>query len=359
MIEEVEDRTSVDEARECVYSLIERVGVDSEKDVQPFQQGFDKKIDVSIIIPVSDHTDEQLLHCLNSIIRQDHNHCIETIAVAGGNIAQARNKGLDVSQGNYIGFLDSDCNAKPTWIQTLKPCLDDSLKISGVGCSTISSPNPSNLDEAIDQVYSSFIGSLGSHTLTQAKENRFVNSLSGTGSMFTSQSVFDAGRFDERFEFNEDNELSMRVRDSGNQLLFIPDVEVYHRRPATFTEFAKKFYNYGVGRTRSTITNTRLFDVRVYTLLALFLISIGLILGNNYYGYLPATIYLLAIFGISVHKSVEINRGELIGVVFVLFMVEHLSYAFGLIFGLFRGPWGEPLSEPKVFLHFTVCNKNS
>lgn len=351
--------TSADKARERIYSHIERVGADSEKDVQPFQQGFEEKIDVSVIIPVNDQNDEQLLHCLKSIISQDHNQCTETIVVAGGNIAQARNKGLDMALGDYLGFLDSDCIARPTWIQTLKQYLDDSKKIGGVGCSTISSPNPSNLDEAIDQVYSSFIGSLGSHTLTRANENRLVNSLSGTGSLFSSHVVEDAGKFNERFEYNEDNELSMRVRDGGNQLLFIPDVEVYHRRPASFTEFAKKFFSYGVGRTRSTLTNNRLLDVRVYSLLTVFLISIGLILANNYIGYMLATIYLLTIFGVSIQKSVEINRGDLIGVVFALFMVEHLSYAFGLLLGFFSGPWGEPMGEPKVFLHFTVCNRDS
>ena len=359
MIDEVAAQTSVDDARERIYAHIERVGADSEKDVQPFQQGFDKKIDVSIIIPVNDPADEHLLHCLNSIISQDHNQCTETIVVAGGNIAQARNKGLDIAHGDYLGFLDSDCIARPTWIQTLIPYLDDSKKIGGVGCSTSSSPNPSNLDEAIDQVYSSFMGSLGSHTLTRVNKNRFVNSLSGTGSLFSSHVVEATGKFDERFEYNEDNELSMRVRDGGIHLLFIPDVEVYHRRPASFTEFAKKFFSYGVGRTRSTLTNNRLFDVRVYSLLVLFLISIGLILANNYIGYMLATIYLLTIFGISVQKSVEINRGDLIGVVSALFMVEHLSYALGLLLGFFRGPWGKPVGEPKVFLHFTVCNRDS
>jgi cellulose synthase/poly-beta-1,6-N-acetylglucosamine synthase-like glycosyltransferase len=359
LIKDVGVQASVDEDSERIYTHIERVGADSEKDVQPFQQGFEEKIDVSVIIPVNDQADEQLLPCLNSIILQDHNQCTETIVVAGGNIAQARNMGLDIAQGDYLGFLDSDCIAKPTWIQTLKPCLDDTLKIGGVGCSTISSSEPTNLDEAIDQVYSSFLGSLGSHTLTRVNENRFVNSLSGTGSLFVSHVVKDTGRFDERFEFNEDNELSMRVRDLGSQLLFTPDVEIYHRRPATFNEFAKKFYNYGLGRTRSTLTNTRLFDVRVYALLALFLISLGLILANNYIGYMLATIYLLTIFGVSIQKSVEINRGDLIGVVFALFMVEHLSYAFGLLLGFFSGPWGEPVGEPKVFLHFTVCNRDS
>lgn len=359
MVDEVGAQTSADETRERIYTLIERIGADSEKEVHPFQHKFDKIIDVSIIIPVNDHTDEQLVDCLNSIILQDYNQCTETIVVADGNIAQARNMGLDMAQGDYIGFLDSDCIARPTWLQTLKPCLDDTLKICGVGCSTISSPNPSSLEIAIDQVYSSFIGSLGSHTLTQVIENRFVNSLSGIGSLFTSQSVKEAGSFDERFEFNEDNELSMRVRDGGNQLLFIPDIEVYHRRPASFLEFAKKFYSYGVGRTRSTLTNTRLFDILVYSLLMLFLISIGLILGNNYVGYSLAALYLLAIFSTSVLKSVEINRSDLIGVVFALLLVEHLSYAFGLLFGLIRGPWVEPGGEPKVFLHFTVCNRDS
>lgn len=359
MIEETEVKTSSEKASHRFYTHLEKLGNELEKDVHPYRQDFDRKIDVSIIIPVSNYDDEPLIDCLDSIIKQDHNECIETIVVANGNIAQARNMGITLAQGDYLGFLDSDCTAKTSWIQTLKPCLDDDQKIGGVGCSTLSSPDSTNLDKAIDQIYGCYLGSLGSHTLTRVIENRFVKSLSGTGSLFDTHVVEEVGGFDERFEYNEDNELSHRVRETGSQLLFIPDLEIYHRRPKTITDFMKKFYNYGVGRTRSTLTCPKLFDVRVYSLLILFLFSIGLVLLNNYLGFMFATLYLLTIFGVSVYKSVEINRSDLMSLIFVLFLVEHLAYAIGLLTGLLRGPWGEPIGEPKVFLHFTVCNRDS
>lgn len=116
---------------------------------------------ISVIIPVY-NSEKYLERCLQSILQQTHTNLeiilvddgsfdksgqicdrfgqkdsrIKVIHKKNGGQAQARNRGLDIAQGEYIGFMDNDDVIEPEMFETLlENALRQDAQISG--CSTM------------------------------------------------------------------------------------------------------------------------------------------------------------------------------------------------------------------------------
>ena len=111
---------------------------------------------ISIIIPVY-NSEKYLEKCLNSIINQTYKELdiilidngstdssneickeyqkrderIKLITVENKGVSDARNKGLDIAEGEYISFVDSDDTIEPNFIQSLyETCKKNNADIS-------------------------------------------------------------------------------------------------------------------------------------------------------------------------------------------------------------------------------------
>ncbi len=139
----------------------------------------------------------------------------------GGNRAQARNLGIKFCTSQIIAFIDADCVAPKNWLAVIVENLRNNVSTVGVGGTNVSPPDSSHLGHAIDQVFLSPLGSLGSASLADTSKPKKVNALACINSAFRCEILRAIGGFDEEFELCEDTNLSYKANDRGGDLLFL------------------------------------------------------------------------------------------------------------------------------------------
>jgi GT2 family glycosyltransferase len=315
---------------------------------------FGGSIDVSVVVPFRSFDDVDFAECLGSLHALDFDGCFEVIFVEGGSIGQARNVGINHARGRFIAFIDSDCRSPSDWLSKMVGylnCFDDAGGVGGGGVSL----GVDWFSRVVDVVYGSYLGSLSSASLSRSGEVKLVSAVSTHNSIFRDFVVDEVGGFDERFLMNEDTDLSYRVRELGYSLFFVPDSVVFHRRKGSFWKLGLKFFRYGVSRTRAFLTNWRFLDIRIFGLLLLFLVGLGLLLFGSLLGVVMLGVYLGLGFLSGVFYSVRL-RSLLFLLCPVFYMVQHLGYALGLLWGFTRGKYSLFSYDSTFNIHYELID---
>jgi GT2 family glycosyltransferase len=312
---------------------------------------------VSVIIPVKTISDIHLSECLTSIENQSFNGVIEIIVIKEGNIAEARNLGIKASKGDIIAFIDSDCIAQEDWLEILIKYLTKLNKAGGVGGPNISPPNSSLISKSIDEIFSIYIGSLGSPSLYIPKSVKEVKTLACINSIYWKKALIEAEGFDERFQYNEDTNLSHRVRKKGYKLYFVPDSIVYHYRKDNAIDFFKQFFVYGVSRTRSILTNMEYLNIEIFIPLILFSLFPILFIYYRSIATLMVLIYMIILISSSINKSIKLKNIKLLLTMPFFYIFQHVGYAFGLLYGITKGKWTTQKGEPKLCIYKIINNQ--
>lgn len=311
-------------------------------------------IHASVIIPVKDERDLYINQCLESLKQQDYSGTFEIIAVKGGNRAQARNLGIKLAGGEIIAFIDSDCVATKDWLSMLARSLRQNKTLGGIGGINLSPTESPFIGKAIDFVFASYLGSLGSASLYGPAKPEFVSALACINSAFWQKDIKDIGGFDEEFELCEDTNLSHKVRALGYKLLVDPRILVWHYRRDTIKRFAKQFFLYGMGRMRSMLTNmdyaskgiiVPFTGALLFPLILLFfpLLALGFFV-----------VYLSGIFIKGFQGAKKAKDFRFLLVIPGLVIMEHLSYFLGMVYGVTKGKWKKKQGICEVFYHEIV-----
>jgi len=313
-------------------------------------------IEVSIIIPVKDEHDAYIDHCLESLRKLDYLGSFQILVIKGGNRAQARNLGIKLARGEIIAFIDSDCVATKDWLSRLVSSLEENKTLGGIGGINLSPTESSFIGKAIDFVFSSYLGSLGSASLYMPAKPVFVSALACINSAFWQKDLKSIGGFDEEFELCEDTNLSYKLRALGYKLLLDPKILVWHYRRDTVQRFAKQFFLYGFGRMRSMLTNKDYASKGAFvpfTLILLFpLISLFFpLLALAFFA-----VYLSAIFIKGFQGAKKSKDFRFLLLISELFVIEHFAYFFGMLYGVSKGKWKKPQEICEVF-HREVITK--
>lgn len=215
----------------------------------------------SIIIPTYDRP-EQLGICLESLNGQRlERHNWEVIVVDDGskkNIKEmieklslnyfwcyfyqensgpgkARNTGASRARGEYLVFLDDDCEADQFWLANLQKKMRHNTLYGGKTINKISENIFSETSQLlIDYLYETLIDT----NLMFFTTNNFA---------VDRKSFLECGAFNTRFKSaaGEDREFSVRYKHLGYRLEYVPDALILHSHSLTFRSFWRQHFNYG------------------------------------------------------------------------------------------------------------------
>jgi len=159
--------------------------------------------------------------------------------------SRARNIGVKEAQHDLLVFADDDMLAPPDWFGNIVHAL------VSAGPDTIVTGQVATAAAAAGTFAPSTIASLEAVVY----QGRLAHDVLYTGNMALHRSAFTAvGLFDERlgpgtsFPAAEDNDFGFRLLESGFQIMYVPDVVLYHRAWRQAQAYLGLRWRYGRGQ---------------------------------------------------------------------------------------------------------------
>jgi GT2 family glycosyltransferase len=278
---------------------------------------------------------------------------IKIINGGKANPAEARNIAIKKAKGSIIAFLDDDCEAHPRFLRNAIKYFKNP-KVAAIGGPSLTPKNASFLIKSSGFIFSSNFG-------TSAMSARWSNSIKRAkkatetdlvlSNMFVRKDVLlEIEGFDSNQVPCEENELCYRIQKKGYELLYTPDVLVWHTIRPLFVPFAKRIFFYATGRGSMSYRypdSFKLFYIiptLFVTGLVLGLISLNVFSVLKYPFFLSLVMYLI----FNLYSTFSVWKREkdikLLLVMPVGFFTEHVFYGLGFIWGVLlymTGNWNK------------------
>lgn len=304
---------------------------------------------------------------------------IEAFVVYGSNPSAQRNLAAQKAKGDMLYFLDNDSEIGKDSFKFISPLFNGESPVyrtnQGRGFSIL----PKSIVELINaiffsgNIYKGEIGAVGGPNIWKKKEN-FWASIAGITlesffvyakmaarhrpigkihranekelilcNLAVKKKVFsEAGGFNENLYPNEENELLNRIEAKGYQLIYHPGVIVCRQHRQSLFDILKAFFRYGEGRMEQIRVEGVLPSLPLLLPLMLFFYLIGLWFYFSLFKgkivfeiIIPGLVYLLMALGSAFGSAVRKKKLYLSIFLPIFFLLVHLTYAFGLIWGLF------------------------
>jgi len=208
---------------------------------------------VSVVIPVYNNP-SGLLDTLKSLVVQDYKNFeiivvdkgfTETIRVVTENNIQssyaARNKGIEVSRGSIIAFIDADMTVEKNWLRKIVETFNKNGKIDYLGCKVDICLKSKNVLELYDKM-------IGFPVEKYITYDNFVP----TCCLVVHKTLFDkVGLFDHRLISGGDYEFGNRVFESGYKLYYEPKIVMKHPVRETLRQLLGRYFRIARGRRQS------------------------------------------------------------------------------------------------------------
>ena len=247
----------------------------------------------------------------------------------------ARNHGVKNSLGEFIVFIDSDCEANENWLKIIYDSYNNNL-FDAFGGPDHSKNDFLPIQIAIDYSMTSFLttGGMRGH-----KKNMLAKFYPRSHNMGLKKKIFEKiGGFGS-LRHGQDIELSHRILNSGARVELLIDAVVYHRRRTTLKKFFRQVFNWGVARVNlgkidSAMLEPIHFIPSVVTLFALFTV-LGLALAPN-------VSFLIIGFGVAGLLLVSLlggikNRSLIVMILlFLIVPIQIFGYGLGFMIAYFK-----------------------
>jgi len=268
------------------------------------------------------------------------------IVPTGMNIALRRAK------GEIIIRVDGHCMIAPDYVRKCVEYLGDE-SVAGVG-GPMETIGEDEISRTIAIAMSSPFGVGNSTFRTVSGKSMFVDTVPFPA--FRRETIDRVGMYDEELVRNQDDEYSYRVRELGGKLLLAADVRSRYFSRGSLKSLWKQYFQYGFYKVRVLQKHPHQMSIRQFVppvfvmsvVIALLLtiifpwgwIMLALITGSYLAANLTASILTAAKKGW--------KRLRLLPVTFVIL---HLSYGFGFIWGLVRfwNRWGDKTGKVSHF----------
>ena len=305
---------------------------------------------VSIIIPIGPGRSYQTV--LDSILRLDYpKEKIEVIIAEGKQPARQRNEAIKVAKGAVLFFFDDDVILKPDIINRMLQ-LYANPAISMVGGPNLTPETDSFLQKCFGYCMSSFFATAQMCSRYKAtgqereatEKNLICCNVSGQAE------VLKNNLFNETLWPCEENELFNRLQRKGHKFIFDPHSIVYHSRRPSIRKFTKQNFGYGRGRLEQLWIQPSSFEL-LFLAPPLFTAYVATLLMYAIFQLLPGpllflfSVPLLAYGAINIFVSLWTAIAEKKPKAFALlpfiFLLVHIPYGAGMIYGLFNRFFGK------------------
>ncbi len=166
----------------------------------------------------------------------------ETIRVVTENNIQssyaARNKGIKVSRGSIIAFIDANMTVERDWLGKIVETFNKNTKISYLGCKV----DICLKNENIFELFNKMVGFPVERYIT-------YNNFAPTCCLMVRKTLFEkVGLFDHRLISGGDYEFGNRVFEAGYKLYYEPKIVMKHPARETLRQILKKYFRISRGQ---------------------------------------------------------------------------------------------------------------
>ena len=140
----------------------------------------------------------------------------EVLHVASGRIGAVRNVGLGAAKGEFVAYVDGDCEVPPTWLSTAIGLIQSNVSVGAVGGPCISPASGTWVERALapSEVGRGFTGP--------------AKAIATSSFIARTSLLREAGGFDETLISGEDDDMSNRIRARGLGLVSSSDCHIVH-----------------------------------------------------------------------------------------------------------------------------------
>jgi len=325
---------------------------------------------ISVIIPV--RPNDKVVAAVRALGKADYPpELIEVLVAYGFSPSRQRNEAAKIARGEMLYFLDNDSEVhQKAFVRVVRAFEGEKLgkppeKMRGF------SFLPSPVCRSIEKTFFSGnkargeIGAVGGPNIWERKES-FWSAMAGIilesffahwemssryrpigdfrragekelilCNMAVKRKIFNAlGGFREELYPNEENEFLNRLSRGGFDSIYHPGIFVYRPRRESLEKILGAFFSYGRGRMEQMRVGGVWQSLPLLAPLALFVYLIGLFFYHPWFAFLPLILYFAMGFGSALGFATRRRKPYLAIFLPALFLVAHLSYAFGLLYGL-------------------------
>jgi len=320
---------------------------------------------VSIVVPCFNE-EVNIKPCLESLAAQDYTEDYEIVVIDNDSTDQTqaiitdlalhhpfirlsvenktgtaavRNKGVEKAKYGHVAFIDADCEAPSNWLTVLvknyssmKSKYADGI---GVGGRNIAPENAKPFIKAIEIVLDTYIGSFSSSQGRQLEHSLLVSHLPLVNALYDKEKIIEIGGFDESLLSEaEDAEINYRLSNAGFRFLFVPKSFVWHKMRSTPKSWFKNMFRYGKGRARLLKRYPKMWRMSyIFPLLFLTALFSTLLTIFSKFFLLPL-LYFPALFVFFLFLVIKKKSFNLLLRVFYIYIIQHVGYAMGEIYGL-------------------------
>ena len=289
--------------------------------------------DVVEVIVFINGEDKKTETVLNELIALHSN--IRYSKSSGVNKAEARNILIKMSEGKVVYFLDDDVLIDKDVFALIGEKFLEYGDISIIGGPNLNMRDSSSFQECQGLALASWFGTLWiSQRYKKSGKDRRVDesglilcNLAARKEIFVSTNMY----FPVNLISAEENILLARFARLGYKAMYVPELEVFHERRATYKEFFIQIFTYGKGRAQIFKTFPEHINF-VYFLPMLFLLYVAaapFIKSHLYFNALLIYPVLDLVFSLKI--SCQKNNLRKLFILLFIFPSMHFAYALGFL----------------------------
>lgn len=165
--------------------------------------------------------------------------------------ASGRNTGLQVSNGDFVLFLDSDCILSSNFMEKcheIAKNVPENIAGFGAGYQYLDLYYSEKFAKILIEALTCTLVNGGSPQFKLWNKRKFVNRLPGGNCCYRKNILLKLGGFNNKLNYCEEVELGSKLRKQGFRLLYVPELVVFHKPFLTARKILKKIITYGYWR---------------------------------------------------------------------------------------------------------------